>query len=133
MSGGRSVRRLFSLLVYLNAASIGTGLFVLTPARPLVIVPLVTVGVLLSHAVKTAELDALGYAILWLWAAILALFVGSVVIEQLILSHRDIRPLAEIPAVRVVGTGGLLTVLVTAYIRGVRGASQEGQQDTLVP
>jgi hypothetical protein len=83
--------------------------------------------VLLGHAVKTANLDTLGYATMWLWAGVLGLIVAGTATEEFVLQG-DVSPVAEIPVVRVLGTFSLITILVGAYIRGVQTATHEGSQ-----
>lgn len=121
MSAVRSLRFLFTALVYVTAIALGAGVFVVNQPRLLVVVPLVTGGVLLGHAAKSGTLDELGRAIMWLWAAVLAISVVGTVTEAFVL-YGAVAPLVEIP-VRVLGTFTLVAVLVAAYVRGVRGES----------
>jgi hypothetical protein len=127
MSSLPSIRLIVAAFVYFTAISLGAGILVVNPARFLLIVPLITGVVLLGNAIKTTNLDELGYATMWLWAAVLALSVAGMVIEEFILQG-DIAPLAEIPVARVLGTFSLITVLVAAYIRGIQTAAQKGTQ-----
>jgi len=127
MSSLPSIRLIVAAFVYFTAISLGAGILVVNPARFLLIVPLITGVVLLGNAIKTTNLDELGYATMSLWAAVLALSVAGMVIEEFILQG-DIAPLAEIPVARVLGTFSLITVLVAAYIRGIQTAAQKGTQ-----
>ena len=129
MSSLPSIRLIVAVFVYFAAISLGAGILMVNPARFLLIIPLLTGAVLLGHAVKTANLDELGYASMWLWAAVLALSVAGIVTEEFIL-QRDVSPLAEIPVTRVLGTFSLITILVAAYIRGVQTATQDGSQSS---
>jgi len=123
MSAVRSPRFLFTALVYVTAIALGAGVFVVNQPRLLVVVPLATGGVLLGHAVKSGNLDALGRAIMWLWAVVLAVSVVGTVTEEFVL-RGAVAPLVETPAVRVLGTFGLVAILVAAYVRGMRREPQ---------
>lgn len=126
----RWTRLLLSVLVYFTALTFGTSLLVIDPVRVLFIVPLLTCVVLLGHAVKTRHLDELGYATMWLWAAVLTLIVGGLTVEAVIL-HRDMPPVVEIQVARVLGTFGLIAVLVTIYIRTVKRSRRDENRETL--
>jgi|AntRauMinimDraft_4_1070384.scaffolds.fasta_scaffold06097_1 hypothetical protein len=121
MGALRSIRLTLSILVHFTALTLGAGPLVINPVRALLVVPILTGVVLLGHAVKTSHLDELGYGIVWLWVALLALTVGGVAIEAIIL-RQDMPPLVEIPVARVLGTIGLIIILVTTYIRGVQSS-----------
>jgi hypothetical protein len=108
--------------VYFTAITSGTGILVLNPARFPLVVPLITGTVLLGHAVKTTNLDELGYATMWVWAAVLALSAIGTTIETFIIQG-EVAPLADIPGARVLGTFGLVSILVAAYSRGIRTAT----------
>ena len=127
MSALTSIRLIVTAVVYFTAISLGAGVLVVNTAPLLLTVPLLTGAVLFGHAVKTANLDELGYATMWLWAAVLALSVAGMAAEEFIL-QRDIAPLAEIPVARVLGTFSLITILVAAYMRGIQTATQKGNQ-----
>ena len=131
MSTLRSVRWLCSILVYFTAITYGTGIFVVRPARPLLVVPVLTGGVLLSHAVATTQLDAVGDATMWLWTVVLALVGGGLVAEEFV--HRDIPPIVDIPVARTFGTLGLIAALITAYVRNVQRAKQGETRSGLPP
>ncbi|AGB33788.1 hypothetical protein C488_08557 [Natrinema pellirubrum DSM 15624] len=118
----QSVRHLFSIFVYFTAITYGIGILVVSPTRSLLIVPIMTGIGLLSHAVKTTHLDELGYAIMWLWFAVLALVGGGLMIDEFVLVHREIPPVAESSMARVLGTLGLVVVLITVYVHSVQRA-----------
>lgn len=128
MSRRHLIRRALSGLVYVTAITLGAGLLVVHPVRALLAVPILTGIVVLGHAVKTNQLDELGYATMWLWAAVLVLSAGWMVIEGGVLAHRNSPPVVEIPVARVLGTLGLLAVLVAAYVRGVQQAGRDERQ-----
>jgi hypothetical protein len=127
MSALPSVRLIVTALVYFTAISLGAGVLVVNTAPFLLTVPLLTGAVLLGHAVKTTNLNELGYATMWLWGAVLALSVAGTVTEQFLLQG-NVSPLAEIPVVRVLGTFSLITILVAAYMRGIQTATQKRTQ-----
>ena len=130
MSSLPAIHLIVAAFVYFTAISLGAGILVVNPARFLLIVPLITGVVLLGHAVKTTNLDELGYATMWLWAAVLALSVAGTVTEEFILQG-DVSPLAEIPVARILGTFSLITILVAVYTRSVRTATQEESQSSV--
>lgn len=127
MSALPSIRLIVTTVVYFTVISLGAGILVINTAPFLFTVPLLAGSVLLGHAIKTTNLDELGYATMCLWAAVLALGTAGMVTEEFIL-HRDVSPLAEIPVVRVLGTFSLITIPVVAYGRGVQTAAEEGDQ-----
>ncbi|MEE6208964.1 hypothetical protein U3A55_02180 [Salarchaeum sp. III] len=128
MSENRRVFRILSILVYFTALTLGSSILVVTPVRTLIVVPLLSVVVLLGHAVKTNQLDQIGYATMWLWIFILALSVGGLAVEVLVV-HREIPPLVDIPVARVLGTVALIAVPVTIYLRGVQKSRQQTTPD----
>ena len=129
MSALPSIRLTVTAFVYFTAASLGAGILVVNPARFLLIVPLINGAVLLGHAVKTANLNKLRYATMWLWAGVLGLVVIGAVAE--IVLQADVPPLAEIPVVRVLGTFSLIAIVVAAYIHGIQRATIGGSQRSI--
>jgi hypothetical protein len=125
-----SIRLTVTAFAYYMTIFLGTGILVVNPARFLLIIPLLTGTVLLGHAIKTANLDELGYAIMWLWAGALALVIVGAVSETVV--QADVPPLAEVPVARVLGTFGLITILVAAYVRGIQRAPTEGSQSSTI-
>ncbi|WP_089667490.1 hypothetical protein [Halobacterium jilantaiense] len=119
MAGLRSLRLVVTASVYFTAVSLGAGIFVVDPVRPLLFVPVCTGAVLLGHAVTTANLDELGYAIMGLWTGVLSLSVLGAVTDAF-LSQRAVPPVVTLPAARVLGTVGLVAILVAAYVHRVR-------------
>ncbi len=94
---------------------LGGGLLLDDPTAPLAVVPIGCGVFLLIHAWHTTHLSELGYAIMWLWTAILAISVGTGVLTHIIVVQPDPEPLSELTIARGVGTVGLSTVLITAY------------------
>ncbi len=125
MSSLGLIRLIVAAFVYFTTISLGAGILVINPARFLLIIPLITGVALLGHAVKTTSLDELGYATMWLWAAVLALSVAGTITEEFMLQG-DVAPLAEIPVARVLGTFSLITVLIASYMRGIQTAGERG-------
>ncbi len=119
-----SIRLIVAAFVYCTAISLGAGILLTTPVRALLIIPLITGVVLLGHAIQTTNLDELGYATIWLWAAVLALSVAGTITEEFMIQG-DVAPLAEISVARVLGTFSLITVLIAAYMRGIQTAAQK--------
>ncbi|QDX41130.1 hypothetical protein [Salarchaeum sp. JOR-1] len=128
MSETRRIHRILSVAVYFAALTLGSSILVVNPVRPLVVVPLLSVVVLLGHAVKTNHLDQIGYATMWLWVFVLGLSVGGLAVEA-VLVHREIQPLVDIPVARVLGTVVLLAVPVTSYLRGVQKSRRKTTPD----
>ncbi|KAB1197067.1 MULTISPECIES: hypothetical protein [Haloferax] len=118
------LRPLLSVFVYFVAATLGTGVLVVNPVRTLLVVPLLTVVVLLGHAVKTTHLVQFGHATLWLWGTILTLIICGLTVERFVI-HQNTPALVEIPVVRFFGTLGLIAVLVIGYMRGIQGARRD--------
>ncbi|WP_071933146.1 hypothetical protein [Halodesulfurarchaeum formicicum] len=129
MSALPSIRLTVTAFVYFTAISLGAGILVVNPARFLLIVPLITGAILLGHAVKSAYLNKLGYATMWLWTGVLALVVIGAVAE--IVLQADVLPLAEIPVARVLGTFSLIAIVVAAYIHEKQRATIEGGQRSI--
>lgn len=129
MSARRPIHRALSILVYFTAITLGVGVLVINPVRRLLVAPVLIGVAALGHAVKTAHLDELGYATMWLWLAVLALAVGGMAVEEFVLP-RNVPPVVEIPVARVLGTLGLVTVLAATYVRGVRRARRSGGRRT---
>ncbi|MCD2200940.1 hypothetical protein LPA44_13705 [Halobacterium sp. KA-4] len=130
MSSPRSIKLILLTLVYFWALTLGAGLLVVSPVRVFLIVPTLAALGLLGHAVIKDHLDELGYAIMWLWATILALIVGELIVETFILK-RDIPPLVELPIPRTLGTVGLVVVLVTTYTLCVQRSTQAEERDAV--
>jgi hypothetical protein len=131
MSVRHSLHLTVTVLVYFTAISLGAGLFVVNTDRGLLLlVPVLVGAVLLGHAVKTAHLDELGYAIMWAWAGLLAVSVVGTVTEVFVLQGA-VSPVAEPHVARVLGTFSFVTVLVVAYLRGVRTAPEGGSRWSL--
>ena len=126
MSALPSIRLTIATFVYFTAISLGAGILVVNSARFLFILPVITGAILIGHAIKTTNLNKLGYATMWLWAGVLALVVIGAVAE--IVLQSDVPPLAEIPVARVLSTFSLIAIVVTAYVRGIQRATVEGSQ-----
>lgn len=109
------LRLLLTGILYSAAIVLGAGILVVDPPRPLLGIPVLVGGGLIIHASKTAQLDELGYAIMGLWATLLALSVSTGIAETVLFS-RTRAPVAEIPVAQVIGTFGLSIVLVSGYV-----------------
>lgn len=122
----RQTRDALTVLVYSVTVFLGSVLFVPDPTSLLVFLPVIVGSALLVHALRTANLDELGYAIIGLWLAILLLSGGTGVVDTFVVGGQ-LAPLTAIPATRVLGTVGLLTVLVGTY-RFFVGREQSGPE-----
>ena len=109
------LRRLLTGSMYSAAIVLGAGILVVDPPSPLLGIPVLVGGSLIIHASNTAHLDELGYAIMGLWATLLALSVGTGIAETVLFS-RTRAPIAESPAAEGIGTLGLTIVLVGGYV-----------------
>ncbi|WP_323677243.1 hypothetical protein [Halorubellus sp. PRR65] len=111
----QQLRRLLTGIIYSAAIVLGAGILVADPTSPLLGIPVLVGGGLIIHALNTAHLDELGYAIMGLWATLLVLSVSTGIAKTFLFS-RTHAPIAEIPAAQVIGTLGLTIVLVGSYV-----------------
>ncbi|WP_049971348.1 hypothetical protein [Haladaptatus cibarius] len=72
---------LCTIVVYAVFIYVGGTLFVPTPTHALLAIPLVCGSFLILHAVQTAQLDELGYAIMGLYATLLVVSVSLGIVE----------------------------------------------------
>lgn len=116
MGGQSSLRVALTVFVYVVAVVLGGSLFVPDPTSPWIVLPPLAAGILVVHAVKTAHLDELGYAIAGMWATLLAISIGAVVVGALVSGGRGFPALVEVPFASAVGTVGVTIVLVATYL-----------------
>ena len=114
------LRTVVAVVVYWTAIALGGSVLLPDPTSPLVAVPVLGGGAVVAHAARTDRLVELGYAVGTMWIAVLALSVGTGVVDVLGAPSGEIAPLADYPGVGAVGTVGLLGVLVVAYAAFVR-------------
>jgi hypothetical protein len=108
-------RTVAAVVVYWTAIALGGSVLLADPATPLVAVPVLGGAAVVAHAARADRLVALGYAVGTMWLAVLALSVGTGVVDVLTLPDGAIAPLADRPRVAALGTVGLVGVLVVAY------------------
>jgi len=126
-----SLRTVVAVAVYWAAIALGGSVLLADPTSPLVAVPVVGGGAVVAHAARTDGLVPLGYAVGTMWIAVLALSVGTGVVDVFVLPAETVAPLADYPGVAPIGTVGLLAVLVAAYaafIRRTAGRGEEGPE-----
>jgi hypothetical protein len=119
------LRTVVAVAVYWTAIALGGSVLLADPTSPLVAVPVLGGGAVVAHAARADRLVELGYAVGTMWLAVLALSVGTGVVDVFVLPAGEIAPLADYPGIAAVGTVGLLGVLVVAYGAFVR-RSDEG-------
>jgi hypothetical protein len=110
-----ALRTAVAVAVYWTAIALGGSVLLPEPTSPLVVVPVLGGGAVVAHAAGTDRLVPLGYAVGTMWLAVLALSVGTGVVDLVATPSGEIAPLAGSPGVAAVGTVGLFAVLVAAY------------------
>ena len=115
MTVPRWLRTVVVVLVYWTAIALGGSVLLTDPTSPLAAVPALGGGLVVAHAARTGRLVALGYAVGTMWLAVLAVSVGTGVVDLVAGPDGDIAPLAGHPAAAALGTVGLFGVLVVAY------------------
>lgn len=118
MTARHWIRVLLAVLVYGTAISIGGALFVSDPTDPILVVPVGGGLAVIAHAVRTAQLDEVGYAVGGMWATILVVSVGVGVVEMVALSGRSLAS----DSVDVLGAVVVTTVLIVGYVVALKRA-----------
>jgi hypothetical protein len=121
-----SLRTVVAVAVYWTAIALGGSVLLPDPTSPLAAVPILGGGAVVAHAARTDRLVPLGYAVGTLWLAVLALSVGTGVVDVFAAPSGDIAPLADYPGVAAFGTVGLFGVLLAAYAAFVRRSAGRG-------
>ena len=119
-----SVRTVVAVAVYWTAIAIGGSVLLPDPTSPLVAVPVLGGGAVVAHAARTDRLVELGYAVGTMWIAVLALSIGTGVVDVVAPPAGEIAPLADYPGIAAIGTVGLVAVLVVAYAAFVRRSAE---------
>ncbi|MEZ3162922.1 hypothetical protein ABNG03_01960 [Halorubrum sp. RMP-47] len=128
MSLPDSLRTVVAVAVYWSAIALGGSVLLPDPTSPLVAVPIVGGGAVVAHAARTDRLVPLGYAVGTMWLAVLALSVGTGVVDVVAPPAEEIAPLADYPGIAAIGTVGLLAVLIAAYAAFIRWtAARDGE------
>ncbi|WP_254762332.1 hypothetical protein [Natrinema marinum] len=112
MAGRYWIRVIVTSVVYSIAIGLGGYVFVPNTAPVLLAVPFVSGCLLLLHAIQTTNLDELGFAIVGMWTAILALSVAIGVLDELFRSQ-------AVDLTTALGTVGITIVLVAGYLVAV--------------
>ena len=120
MAVPNSLRTVVAVAVYWTAIALGGSVLLPDPTSPLVVVPVLGGGAVVAHAAGTDRLVPLGYAVGTMWVAVLALSVGTGVVDVAAAPDERIAPLADYPGIAAIGTVGLFGVLVVAYAAFVR-------------
>ena len=118
------LRTVVAVAVYWTAIALGGSALLADPTNPLVALPVVGGGVVTAHAARTGRLVELGYAVGTMWIAVLALSIGTGVVDVIAPPAGEIAPLADYPGIAAVGTVGLLGVLVVAYAGFLRRSAE---------
>ncbi|QUO48783.1 MULTISPECIES: hypothetical protein [Halorubrum] len=119
-----SLRTVVAVAVYWTAIALGGSVLLPDPTSPLVAVPILGGGAVVAHAARTDRLVPLGYAVGTMWLAVLALSIGTGVVDVVAPPAGEIAPLADYPGIAAVGTVGLIAVLVAAYGAFVRRSAE---------
>ena len=124
MSLPDSLRTVVAVVVYWTAIALGGSVLLPDPTSPLAAVPILGGGAVVAHAAHTDRLVELGYAVGTMWLAVLALSIGTGVVDVVAPPAGEIAPLADYPGIAAFGTVGLLVVLVVAYAAFVRRSAE---------
>jgi hypothetical protein len=119
-----SLRTVVAVAVYWTAIALGGSVLLPDPTSPLVAVPVLGGGAVVAHAARTDRLVELGYAVGTMWLAVLALSIGTGVVDVVAPPAGQIAPLADYPGIAAIGTVGLMAVLVVAYAAFVRRSAE---------
>jgi hypothetical protein len=115
-----ALRTVVAVAVYWTAIALGGSVLLPDPTGPLAAVPILGGGAVAAHAARTDRLVELGYAVGTMWLAVIALSIGTGVVDVAAPPTGAIAPLADSPGIAAIGTVGLLGVLVVAYAAFVR-------------
>ncbi|RLM66936.1 hypothetical protein DVK05_06820 [Halorubrum sp. Atlit-8R] len=129
MSVPDSLRTVVAVAVYWTAIALGGSVLLPDPTSPLAAVPILGGGAVVAHAARTGRLVELGYAVGTMWLAVLALSVGTGVVDVFVLPAGEIAPLAGYPGIAAIGTVGLFGVLLVAYA-AFAGRNADGAAET---
>ena len=124
MSLPDQLRTAVAVAVYWTAIALGGSVLLADPTSPLVVVPVLGGGAVVAHAARVGRLVELGYAVGTMWIAVLALSIGTGVVDVIALPAGEIAPLADYPGIAAVGTVGLMGVLVVAYAGFLRRSAE---------
>ena len=124
MSLPDSLRTVVAVAVYWTAIALGGSVLLPDPTSPLAAVPILGGGAVVAHAARTDRLVELGYAVGTMWLAVLALSIGTGVVDVVAPPAGEIAPLADYPGIAAIGTVGLMAVLVVAYAAFVRRSAE---------
>jgi hypothetical protein len=121
-----SLRTVVAVAVYWTAIALGGSVLLPDPTSPLAAVPILGGGAVVAHAARTGRLVELGYAVGTMWLAVLALSVGTGVVDLVAPPAGEIAPLAGYPGIAAIGTVGLFGVLLVAYAAFARRTAARG-------
>jgi hypothetical protein len=124
VSVSNPLRTAVAAAVYWTAIALGGSVLLPDPTSPLVAVPVLGGGAVVAHAARTDRLVELGYAVGTMWIAVLALSLGTGVVDVVAPPAGEIAPLADYPGIAAIGTVGLVAVLVVAYAAFVRRSAE---------
>ncbi|WP_436900859.1 hypothetical protein [Halovenus halobia] len=108
-------RQLLLALFYVSAIGLAGTVSIPDPTSPLAPVPAVAGIVVVAHAAWSGQLNAVGYAVVAMWAAVLTLSVGAGLLTVTTEFGDGFVPIAENRSARLAATGGLCLVPVTTY------------------
>jgi len=118
------------VVVYWAAIALGGSVLLADPATPLVAVPVLGGAAVVAHAARTDRLVELGYAVGTMWLAVLALSVGTGVVDVVAVPDGASAPLADYPRIAALGTVGLFGVLVVAYAAFARRSAEQARSES---
>ncbi len=112
MADRNRIRTLLVTTVYSVAIGLGGAAFVPDPSPELIAVPIGSGLLLVFHALRARTLDALGYAVTGMWAAILVVSAATGIRNEFLLSSAiDPATPADVVGIVVVLAGGYLAAM----------------------
>ena len=124
------LRTVIAVAAYWTAIALGGSVLLADPTSPIAALPILGGGAVAAHAARTDRLVELGYAVGTMWLAVLAVSVGTGVVDLVAGPEGEIAPLAGYPGVAALGTVGLFGVLVVAYAAFVRRSAGRDASDS---
>ncbi|VTT85544.1 hypothetical protein DM2_426 [Halorubrum sp. DM2] len=120
MSVSDPLRTAVAVAVYWTAIAVGGSVLLAAPTSPLAALPVLGGGAVVAHAARADRFVELGYAVGTMWIAVLALSLGTGVVDPVAVPAGEVAPLADAPVPAAIGTVALFGVLLVAYAAFLR-------------
>ena len=120
MSVSDPLRAAVAVAVYWTAIAVGGSVPLAAPTSPLAALPVLGGGAVVAHAARADRFVELGYAVGTMWIAVLALSLGTGVVDPVAVPAGEVAPLADAPVPAAIGTVALFGVLLVAYAAFLR-------------